>query len=115
MMPSRADRKRTNGSLVPGWLLSAEHSRRTHPAAVALASIGAIVVIALLKLRVQGGLSLALSYSIPVAFCAYSVGLTAAVAMSVAVSALWVVDTAEVGLSFNDVPPPPPALSATSQ
>lgn len=104
MLPRRPDRTRTNGPLVPGWLLSAEHFLRTHPAAVAVASIGAIVLIALVKLRVEGGLSLALSYSIPVAFCAYSVGLSAAVAISVVVSGLWVYDTAEVGLSVNDVP-----------
>jgi signal transduction histidine kinase len=104
MIPRRADPKRTHRPVVPGWLLSAERSLRTHPAAVALASVGAIAVIALLKLDVQGGLSLALSYSIPVAFCAYSAGLTAAVVMSVAVSGLWVFDTTEVGIHLHELP-----------
>jgi signal transduction histidine kinase len=101
MTRSRAEHQRTNASLA-GWLLSLEHSVRTHRAAVAITTICAVAVIAFLKLWLHGGLSLALTYSIPVALCAYSVGLYAGVAMSVAVSVLWLIDTAEIGLSLGD-------------
>jgi signal transduction histidine kinase len=101
MTRSRAEHQRTNASLA-GWLLSLEHSVRTHRAAVAITTICAVAVIAILKLWLHGGLSLALTYSIPVALCAYSVGLYAGVAMSVAVSVLWLIDTAEIGLSLGD-------------
>jgi signal transduction histidine kinase len=84
------------------WLSSAEHAARTHPVAVGVASIGAVAVIACLKLRLQGGPSLALTYSIPAALCAYSIGLLAGAAMSIAVSILWIVDTTEVGFSSGE-------------
>jgi signal transduction histidine kinase len=103
MTTGHADRKRMGGPLVPDWLVPVERFIRTHPTAVALASIAMVLVIAWLKLHAPGDLSLALSYSIPVAFCGYGVGLAAAVAMSVAVSLLWMVDAA-AGFSVGEVP-----------
>jgi len=88
MTRSRAERQQTESSPAD-WLSSVEHAVRTHSAAVGIASIGAVAVIAFLKLRLHGGPSLALTYSIPVALCAYSVGLLAGVAMPIAASILW--------------------------
>ena len=104
MTPRRADSKERDVPLFPAWLFSTERFLRTHPRVVGVMTVGAIIVIALLKLRVHGGLSLALSYSIPIAFCAYSLGLTSAVVMSVVVSGLWVFDTADVGVTGGEVP-----------
>jgi signal transduction histidine kinase len=102
MMPRRAESRQV--PRFPGWLLAAERSLRTHPAAVAVAAIAATAVIAVLKLRLEGGLSMALSYMIPVAFCAYSVGFAAALVLSIVVSGLWIVDTTEVELATHEVP-----------
>jgi signal transduction histidine kinase len=102
MTRNHAKRQQTYASFT-SQLLAVEHFVRTHRAAVGMATIAAVAVIAYLKLRLQGGLSLALSYSIPVALCAYGVGLLAGVALSIAVSILWAIDTAEIGLAVNEV------------
>jgi signal transduction histidine kinase len=104
MTPRRAHRRGRALPALPGWLLSVERWLRTHPAAVMAATVVSVAVITLLKRRVHGGMSIALSYMIPVALCAYGVGLTAAVGVSIVVSALWVVDAAELELTAGLVP-----------
>ena len=102
MTSSHADRQDESWSSLTSWLLAFERAVRAHPAAVGLATVAAVAAIAFLKLRTEGGLSLALTYSVPVALCAYGVGLIAGVAMSIAVSGLWLFDTVEVGLSVSE-------------
>ncbi len=83
---------------VGGMLLSAEHSLRTCPVAVGVVTAAMIAVITFTKLRTQGELSLALSYGIPVALCAYGIGFVAGTVTAFVVAVLWLFDAAEIGI-----------------
>ncbi len=78
--------------------LSAERFLRMHPRAVALVMLAAVVCIALAQLEGTSDVTLALSYSIPLWLFAYAVGPVWGVAMAIGVAALWLRDSASLGV-----------------
>lgn len=101
-MAARTDHGSHTPSRTQRILLRCERSLRGHPAVVGSVAVAAVAVISVAKSHVEGGFSLALTYSLPLALCAYGVGVIAGTVMAVAVAGIWVIDALEVGLPLNE-------------
>jgi signal transduction histidine kinase len=85
-------------SIFTSALLHFERSLREHRLAAGLVTAIAVAAITVAKQLTHGPVSLSLSYGIPLALCAYSIGFTAAMVMAVAVSVYSLFDAQEIGL-----------------
>ncbi|MBI4515002.1 MAG: HAMP domain-containing histidine kinase [Deltaproteobacteria bacterium] len=73
-------------------LLAAERYLRTHPGAVGMLAVCAFVVIGVVHLRADGELSMAITYVVPLAVCAYALGAVAGATMAIGIAVLFFLD-----------------------
>jgi signal transduction histidine kinase len=102
MRESRAGLEPMRLSMFTSVLLHFERSLREHRVVAGIVSAIAVAAITVAKQLTHGPVSLSLSYGIPLALCAYSIGFTAAMVTSVAVSVYSLFDAQELGLAGSE-------------
>jgi signal transduction histidine kinase len=100
----RVDRKRLAWRVrarLKQVILGTERSLRNHPGITGLLTVAAVAVITAIKQRVGTEESMALTYAIPVALCAYGIGFGAGVIVAAVTAVLWTLNANGIDLPLG--------------
>ncbi len=94
-------------SSAPEALLAVERALRSHPTAIGIVTVTAMALIAVAELVTTSDFALSLTldvmYALPLALCAYGLGLTAGLLGATSVSLVGVIDALQEGLHARDI------------
>lgn len=94
-------------SSAPEALLAVERALRSHPTVVGIVTLTAMVLIAAAELVTTSDFAISLTldvmYALPLALCAYGLGLTAGLLGATSVSLVGVIDALQEGLHTRDI------------